>query len=70
VVIGGFLQDHRDTTAPLLDQAEFAEHATDHAIAQAADPAREVVEAQAGDQHTWVFNFDPVNKVGFALRGL
>ena len=67
---GGFFQDHRDTTAPLLDQAEFAEHATDHAIAQAADPAREVVEAQAGDQDTWVFNFDPVNKVGFALRGL
>jgi hypothetical protein len=70
VLAGGFLQDHRDTTAPLLDQAEFAEHATAHAIAQATDPAREVVEAQARDQHTWVFNFDAVVEVGFALRGL
>jgi hypothetical protein len=70
VLAGGFLQDHRDTTAPLLDQAEFAEHATDHAIVQAADPAREVVEAQARDQDTWVFNFDAVVEVGFALRGL
>jgi hypothetical protein len=70
VLAGGFLQVHRDTTTQLLDQAEFAEHATDHAIVQAADPARKVVEAQAGDEHTWVFNFDPVNKVGFALRGL
>ena len=67
---GGFLQDHRDTTAPLLDQAEFAEHATDHAIAQAADPAWEVVEAQARDQETWAFNFDPVIEGRFALRGL
>lgn len=70
MLAGGFLQDHRDTTVPLLDQAEFAEHATDDAIAQAADPAREIFEAQAGDEHTGVFNFDPVNKVGFALRGL
>jgi hypothetical protein len=70
VLAGGFLQDHRDTTAPLLDQAEFAEHATDHAIAQAADPAREVVEAQARNQHTWVLNFDSVVKGGFDLRGL
>jgi hypothetical protein len=54
----------------MLDQAEFAEHATDHANAQAADPARQIIEAQARDQHTWVFNFDPVVKVGFALRGL
>lgn len=67
---GGFLQDHRDTTAPLFDQAEFAEHATDQAIAQAADPTREIIEAQARDQHTWVFNFDSVVEVGFALRGL
>jgi hypothetical protein len=70
VLAGGFLQDHRDTTAPLLDQAEFAEHATDDAIAQAADPAREIIEAQARDQHTWIFNFDSVVEVGFALRGL
>jgi hypothetical protein len=70
VLAGGFLQDHRDTTAPLLDQAEFAEHATDHAIPQAADPARKVVEAQAGDQDTWVFALDSVVEVGFALRGL
>lgn len=54
MLAGGFLQDHRDTTAPLLDQAEFAEHATDHAIAQAADPARGIFEAQAGDEHTWI----------------
>jgi hypothetical protein len=70
VVAGGFFQYHRDTTAPLLDQAEFTEHATDDAITQTADPAREVVEAQAGDQDTWVFNFDSVVEVGFALRGL
>jgi len=70
VLAGGFLQDYGDTTAPLLDQAEFAEHATDHAIAQAADPAREVVEAQARDQDTWVFNFDSVVEGRFALRGL
>jgi hypothetical protein len=70
VLAGGFLQDHGDTTAPLLDQAEFAEHATDDAIAQAADPAREIIEAQARDQHTWIFNFDSVVEVEFALRGL
>jgi hypothetical protein len=70
VLAGGFLQDHRVTTAPLLDQAEFAEHATDHAIPQAADPARKVVEAQARNQHTWVFNFDSVGNKGLALGKL
>ena len=70
MLAGGFLQDHRDTTAPLLNQAEFAEHTTDHAIAMAADPVWEIIEAQARDQHTMVFCSDPVVKGGFALRGL
>jgi hypothetical protein len=60
VLAGGFLQDHRDTTTQLLDQAEFAEHATDHAITQAADPAREIIEAQARQRpFAWCKTFGP-----------
>ena len=59
MLAGGFLQDHRVTTAPLLDQAEFAEHATDH--------AREIVEAQARDQHTRVLSLDSVVEEALAL---
>ena len=62
MLAGGFLQDHRDTTAPLLDQAEFAE--------QAADPAREIIEAQARDQHTRLLSLDSVVEEALALDGL
>jgi hypothetical protein len=70
LLAGSFLQDHRNTAAPLLDQAEFAEDATDHPIAQAADPAPEIVKAQARDQHTQGSNFDSVVEAGIALGGL
>lgn len=36
----------------------------------AAGPAGQIIEAQARDEQTWVFNFDSVVEVGFALRGL
>ena len=64
----GFFHDHGHATAPLLDQAELTKYTADDSIAQAADPTRKILDAQAGDENPWVFDLDPIVEERYSDR--